>query len=207
MTFNRSLSSRKDALASPQYQLDVLSQRANLPAFDDKLAEAGLAPLTSGALQVLQVNIGKMCNQTCAHCHVDAGPDRKEIMTRDTMEHCLRVLNELPVATVDITGGAPEMHPDFRWFVQRLRQMGKHVIARCNLTIILANRKFNDLPEFYRDHQVEIASSLPFYSAQRTDRQRGEGVFDSSILALKMLNQVGYGLPGSNLILNLIPTE
>jgi radical SAM/Cys-rich protein len=126
------------------------------------------------------------------------------MMTRETMEHCLRVLGETPVATVDITGGAPEMHPDFRWFVRTLRQMGKHVIARCNLTIIVANRKFNDLPEFYRDHQVEIASSLPFYSAQRTDRQRGEGVFDSSIRALKMLNHVGYGQPGSNLILNLV---
>jgi radical SAM/Cys-rich protein len=120
------------------------------------------------------------------------------------MLQCLEVLNHTDVKVVDITGGAPEMNPDFRWFVERLTSIGKHVIVRCNLTIIVANRKYNDLPAFYRDHQVEIACSLPFYTAERTDRQRGEGVFADSIKALRMLNDVGYGKVDSGLVLNLI---
>jgi radical SAM/Cys-rich protein len=125
-------------------------------------------------------------------------------MTGETMQQCLDVLQHLPVQTVDITGGAPELNPEFRWFIGALRVLGKHVIVRCNLTIIVANKKFNDLPEFYRNHRVELASSLPFYNAERTDRQRGEGVFQDSIKALQMLNAVGYGKGDSGLILNLV---
>jgi radical SAM/Cys-rich protein len=135
---------------------------------------------------------------------VDAGPDRKEIMTRETMEQCLEVLQHLDVSTVDITGGAPEMNPEFRWFIQALKQLGKHIIVRCNLTILVANKKYSDLPQFYKDHHVEIACSLPFYNADRTDRQRGEGVFTDSIRALQTLNAVGYGKPDSHLVLNLV---
>lgn len=147
-----------------------------------------------------------MCNQTCRHCHVDAGPDRKEIMSRQTMELALEKLVLAPPAltTVDITGGAPEMNPDFRWFVEKIAALGKKIIVRCNLTIIVANRKFHNLPEFFRKHHVEVVSSLPSYTADRTDRQRGEGVFNDSIRALKMLNEAGYGQPGSELILNLV---
>jgi radical SAM/Cys-rich protein len=116
----------------------------------------------------------------------------------------LNAAQQMDIATVDITGGAPEMNPDFRWFVSALKALGKHVIVRCNLTILLANKKFNDLPGFYKDHQVEIVSSLPFYNADRTDRQRGEGVFDNSIKALQLLNAVGYGQADSGLILNLV---
>lgn len=145
-----------------------------------------------------------MCNQTCAHCHVDAGPDRKEIMTRETMQDCLSALNAPEIETVDITGGAPEMNPDFRWFVEEIKKLGKHVIVRCNLTIIEANKKYHDLPEFYRKHEVEVISSLPFYNADRTDRQRGEGVFKDSITALQRLNAVGYGKEGTGLKLNLV---
>lgn len=155
-------------------------------------------------IEIFQINIGKMCNQVCGHCHVDAGPDRREIMTRETMQQCLKVLEHLPVGTVDITGGAPEMNPDFRWFVEAVRSLGKRVIVRCNLTIIVANKRYNDLPAFYRRHLVEVASSLPFYNAERTDRQRGEGVFLDSIKALQMLNAVGYGKEDSGLILNLV---
>ena len=200
----RTLSSSKNPLASSQHQLELLEHPAEIPAFNEKLAEAGLSRLRPAALEVFQVNIGKMCNQVCGHCHVDAGPDRKEIMDRETMLQCLRVLEHLPVRTVDITGGAPEMNPEFRWFVESLSKLGKKIIVRSNLTIIVANPKFNDLPAFYKRHGVEIASSLPFYSAERTDRQRGEGVFSDSIRALLMLNAIGYGKAGSGLILNLV---
>ena len=200
----QSLSFRHNPLAAPRNQLDLLEGLSEIPPFDEKLAAGGLSPLHPLTLETLQINVGKMCNQVCAHCHVDAGPDRKEIMSRDTMQQCLDVVATLPVKTVDITGGAPEMNPDFRWFVASLRGLGKHVIVRCNLTIIVANKKFYDLPDFYRKHNVEIASSLPFYSSQRTDRQRGQGVFEQSIKALKMLNEVGYGQPDSDMILNLV---
>lgn len=200
----KSLSYRHNALASPLHQLEILRQPADIPPFSEKLAQTGVSPLRRREIEIFQVNVGKMCNQVCAHCHVDAGPDRKEIMTRETMRQCLRALEALRVRTVDITGGAPEMNPDFRWFVGELSAMGKRIIVRSNLTIMLANRKFNDLPAFYRTHRVEVTSSLPFYRADRTDRQRGEGVFQDSITALQMLNAEGYGLPGSELILNLV---
>lgn len=200
----KSLSSRHNPLASGSEQRSVLEHLAALPPFPQKLEESGLPPLRPGALEIFQINIGKMCNQVCAHCHVDAGPDRKEIMTRQTMQLCLDVLRDLEVKTVDLTGGAPEMNPDFRWFVEALRALGKDVLVRCNLTILVANKKYHDLPAFYRDHAVVLASSLPFYSADRTDRQRGEGVFRDSITALQMLNNVGYGKPGTGLLLNLV---
>lgn len=201
---NKSLSLRQNPLASPRHQLGVLEHETEIPLFSEKLRQSGLPPLTPASLDIFQINIGKMCNQVCGHCHVDAGPDRKEIMSRDTMKLCLHVLAHLDVETVDITGGAPEMNPDFRWFVEELTTLGKRVIVRCNLTIIVANKKFSDLPGFYRDHKVEIASSLPFYNADRTDRQRGEGVFKDSITALQLLNKVGYGKPDTGLLLNLV---
>lgn len=200
----KSLSFRQNPLASPQNQLGVLEHQAGIRPFSEKLAEAGLNPLRPLELETFQINVGKLCNQVCAHCHVDAGPERREIMTRDTMQQCLDALATINVKTVDITGGAPEMNPDFRWLVSALRSLEKHVIVRCNLTIIVANKRFNDLPAFYKDHQVELASSLPFYNADRTDRQRGEGVFENSIKALQMLNGTGYGMPDSDLILNLV---
>lgn len=200
----QSLSFRHNPLAAPRNQLDLLERLTEIAPFAQKLAEEGLSPLRPLPLESFQINIGKMCNQVCAHCHVDAGPDRKEIMTRATMQQCLDVLSTLDVKTVDITGGAPEMNPDFRWFVTSLRALGKHVIVRCNLTIIVANKRFYDLPDFYKQHDIEVVSSLPFYNADRTDRQRGEGVFEQSIKALKMLNKVGYGLPDSGLALNLV---
>jgi radical SAM/Cys-rich protein len=160
--------------------------------------------MKTSAMEVFQINMGKMCNQTCRHCHVDAGPDRKEIMSRQTMQLCLQVLKNTEIKTVDLTGGAPELNPDFRWFVEELKKLGKHVIVRCNLTIILANKRFNDLPEFFKKHQIEVVSSLPSFTQDRTDRQRGDGVFEDSIKALQMLNSVGYGKEGSGLVLNLV---
>lgn len=200
----KSLFSRHSQLASSRHQIEVLEHQAEFPLFSEKLDQAGLLPLRPTHIDIFQINVGKMCNQVCGHCHVDAGPDRKEIMTRSTMQECLNALQHLDVNIVDITGGAPEMNPDFRWFIEALSALGKHIIVRCNLTIIVANKKFNDLPEFYKKHKIEIASSLPFYNADRTDRQRGEGVFKDSIIALQMLNSVGYGKPGSDLLMNLV---
>lgn len=173
-------------------------------AFKDKLARNGMFPLKPSGTEIFQVNIGKMCNQVCRHCHVDAGPDRKEIMSKETMQLCIDVLANSNIGVVDITGGAPELNPDFRWFVTEIKKLGKHIIVRCNLTIILANKKFNDLPEFFKANGIEVVSSLPSYSKDRTDRQRGDGVFDSSIKALQLLNNVGYGIIGTGLILNLV---
>lgn len=204
-----SLHRRHHHLADVNTQLEILEHGQAgdfaLVPFQQKLEESGLYPLKPAGVQIFQVNVGKMCNQVCKHCHVDAGPDRKEIMTKETMQQCLDVLRSNPqLKTVDLTGGAPEMNPDFRWFVEEIKKLERHVIVRCNLTIILANKKYHDLPLFYRQHNIEVVSSLPFYSQDRTDRQRGDGVFEASIKALQMLNDVGYGKAGTHLILNLV---
>jgi radical SAM/Cys-rich protein len=195
-------------LSDSQVQIGILEDDKHLyhlVPFQQKLEEANLFPLKPTEVEIFQVNVGKMCNQVCKHCHVDAGPDRKEIMTRETMQQCLDALiDNTSLKTVDLTGGAPEMNPDFRWFVEEITKLQRHVIVRCNLTIILANKKYHDLPEFFAHHGVEVVSSLPFYTQDRTDRQRGDGVFEDSIKALQMLNEVGYGIEGSGLILNLV---
>lgn len=202
----KSLEAQCHQLANAEQQLHILRdhEAIGIPEFAKKINELGLLPLKSTGIEIFQVNVGKMCNQTCAHCHVDAGPDRKEIMTRDTMALCLQAVEDPSITTVDLTGGAPEMNPDFRWFVTELSKKGKKIIVRCNLTIIVANPKYNDLPEFFKAHNVEVISSLPYFSAKRTDAQRGEGVFEKSVEALKMLNAVGYGMEGSGLTLNLV---
>ncbi|WP_299707578.1 arsenosugar biosynthesis radical SAM (seleno)protein ArsS [uncultured Pontibacter sp.] len=205
----KSLKAQKHQFANPAFQLDVLqhasTEEGEFPFFGTRLDEHGLFPLRPTGATILQVNVGKMCNQTCRHCHVDAGPDRKEIMTRETMQLCLDALAQYPqLTTVDLTGGAPEMNPDFRWFVERLSALGRQIIVRCNLTIILANKKYHDLPLFFKEHQVQVVSSLPYFSASRTDAQRGDGVFEKSIKALQLLNEVGYGQEGSGLQLDLV---
>ena len=209
----KSLKAQGSLLADTHEQIEILEHGVNhneayrLVPFQEKLENIGLYPLIPTALEIFQINIGKMCNQVCKHCHVDAGPDRKEIMTRITMQQCLDVIKaNNSFTTVDLTGGAPEMNPDFRWFVQEIKKInpGIKIIVRCNLTIIRANKKYYDLPEFYKLHDIEVVASLPFYSKDRTDRQRGDGVFEDSIKALQMLNEVGYGLEGSGLVLNLV---
>ena len=202
----KSLKALANKLADTDYQLEVLQREPErFPSFEEKLSDIGLNPLKPTRVEIFQINIGKMCNQVCKHCHVDAGPDRKEIMTRDTMQACLDVLAaNHSLQTVDLTGGAPEMNPDFRWFVEGIKALDRHVIVRCNLTIIRANKKYYDLPGFYKRHDIEVVSSLPFYTQDRTDRQRGDGVFEDSIKALQMLNEVGYGKEGTGLMLNLV---
>ena len=202
----KSLSARGHELANVESQLDVLSdsESVHIPAFSDKIEGIGLFPLKPTNLDIFQINVGKMCNQVCKHCHVDAGPDRKEIMTMETMELCLKAIAVSGAKTVDLTGGAPEMNPNFRWFVEEISKLGKDIIVRCNLTIILANPKYNDLPEFFKKHRVNVVSSLPYFAASRTDAQRGDGVFEKSIKGLQMLNAVGYGKPGTGLQLDLV---
>lgn len=206
----KSLKARQSVLSNVQEQIEILEHGADhqttpIVPFQEKMIEANLYPLMPTDISIFQINVGKMCNQVCGHCHVDAGPDRKEIMTTDTMQECIDVLAANPsLTTVDLTGGAPEMNPDFRWFVEQIKKLDRHIIVRCNLTIIRANKKYHDLPEFYKKHDIEVVSSLPFYSKDRTDKQRGDGVFEDSILALQMLNAVGYGMEGSNLQLNLV---
>lgn len=205
-----SLKAQHHFLADTHEQIDILEHgdkvhACRLVPFQQKLEASGLFPLKPAQPEIFQINVGKMCNQVCKHCHVDAGPDRKEIMTRETMLQCLSILaKHESFKTVDLTGGAPELNPDFRWFAEEIKKLGRHIIVRCNLTIILANKKFNDLPAFFKQHNIEVVSSLPFYSKDRTDRQRGDGVFEDSIKALQMLNAAGYGMEGSDLKLNLV---
>lgn len=205
---SKSLQSRGEQLSDTVFQLKVLNGaevvEARFEPFADKIGAWGYKPLHPDRIDIFQVNIGKLCNQSCAHCHVDAGPDRTELMSRELLEQCLHILDTYNIPTVDITGGAPEMNPHFRWFVEECRKLGKKVMNRCNLTIIVANPKYNDLPDFFAQNQVHIVSSLPYFSKSRTDAQRGDGVFDDSIKALQMLNAVGYGQPDSGLLLDLV---
>ncbi len=169
--------------------------------FDQKLAEHGI-DLRAGVVRTLQVNVGKLCNQACKHCHVDAGPSRTEILTRETAEDVIAALRRSRIPTLDITGGAPELIPSFRYLVTEARSAGAHVIVRHNLTVMFEQDQ-DDLPEFFRDHGVEVVSSLPYFLEQQTDAQRGRGVFEKSIEALRRLNAVGYGNDGT-LLLNLV---
>jgi radical SAM/Cys-rich protein len=200
-----SLSVTNSPLANTFFQLDVLnghtSGSKSYTPFSERIGEKLYPRLP----EVFQINIGKLCNQSCAHCHVDAGPDKKlENMDKATLEKCLNILEKYDIPTVDITGGAPEMNPNFRWFVEACVALGKKVMNRCNLTIIRSNPRYADLPEFFAQNNVHVVSSLPYFSKNRTDSQRGNGVFDDSIEALKLLNQVGYGQEGSGLILDLV---
>lgn len=204
----KSLRSRAVPLASSAHQIETLEggdfQNGTLKPFDETLKLQGAWPLTPRALDILQVNLGYMCNQTCAHCHVDAGPDREEIMPLDTLKKVLEVAKKTGVPTLDLTGGAPEMHPNFRWLIETARAEGiKEIIVRSNLTILEANANYKTLPEFFEKHKLRVVSSLPHYSVKRTDKQRGEGVFSKSITALQKLNALGYG-NDSELILDLV---
>src|SRR5207253_11328445 len=161
--------------------------------FSDRLGAEGLK-LRRARSEILQVNVGKLCNLTCMHCHVNAGPKRKEIMTRQTINRIIDWLAETDIPTVDLTGGAPEMIPDFRYFIKRVKKLqpSRHVIDRCNLTILLEDG-YKDLARFLADEKVEIIASMPCYSPQNVNAQRGDGVFEGSIAALQLLNSVGYG--------------
>ena len=197
------LLSRRDPLASASDQLAKLRSIGACPPFGQKMAHAGMSPLHATGITVFQVNVGKFCNQTCRHCHVDAGPERKEQMTRETAELCIEALSRTDIPTVDITGGAPELNRNFRWLVEQARGLGRHVMDRCNLSVLqLAPQA--DLADFLARNNVEVVASLPYFRSSQTDAQRGEGVFDKSIRGLQILNELGYGHEGSGLALNLV---
>jgi len=170
--------------------------------FVEKLHLTG-GTLNRRAVDVLQVNMGRYCNLACIHCHVESGPTRKEMMSRDSVEAVLSFLSRTEIPTLDVTGGAPELHPDFDYLVAVARRLGRHVMDRCNLTVVFEPGK-EYLPEFFKDHGIELVCSLPCYSEENVDKQRGKGTFDASIRALQLLNQIGYGQPESGLILNLV---
>src|SRR5439155_24219473 len=161
--------------------------------FSERLAAEGLQ-LRRARPEILQINVGKLCNLTCIHCHVNAGPKRKEIMTRETIDRVIAWFARTEIPTIDLTGGAPEMIPDFRYFIGRVKGLcpSRHVIDRCNLTILL-EPGYEDLPQFLADYEVEIIASMPCYGPANVNAQRGEGVFDGSIKALQILNSLGYG--------------
>lgn len=171
-----------------------------IPEFESQVEDKAL--LETDKMSVLQVNVGRLCNLACKHCHMEAGPNRTEVMEKDVMEACLKVYEEWGFDTIDITGGAPEMNPNFRWFVKESVKICKNVMVRSNLTIMLEDG-YGDLPEFYAANKVTIICSLPHYRAKNSNKQRGEGTFEKSIEVLKKLNDLGYGKdPG--LVLHMV---
>lgn len=203
------LRSRRSPLAEPRRQIESLElvPLDHLPSrgdFEATLEIEGPGELTSSRIETFQVNLGKLCNMTCRHCHVDAGPDRwREVMDRKTVDACLAALDRTDAHTVDLTGGAPELNPSFRYLVDQCVARGKHVIDRCNLTVLLL-RRFSDLPEFFAQRKVEVVCSLPHFRRRNTDAQRGDGTFEKSIRALKLLNAAGYGSGDPSKILTLV---
>ena len=192
-----SLQQRRSLLAQPQTQIDLvnkvdLSHLLEAGNFAATLKTNDWESLTPAKLDIFQINLGKLCNMTCRHCHVDAGPDRKEMMDRATIDACLAALDQTEAHTVDITGGAPELNPHFRYLVEQCVMRGKQVIDRCNLTVLLLPT-MTDLPEWLGERGVEIVCSLPHFHQPNTDSQRGDGTFEQSIQALTRLNAVGYG--------------
>jgi radical SAM/Cys-rich protein len=197
-----SLLSRRHPLASTKDQQSRLRRLTNVPEFE-AISSARGAPLERVGIDVLQLNLGKRCNQTCRHCHVDAGPDRTEVMRDDVLEASLAFADRHRIKVIDITGGAPELHPRFREIVARARRSAVTVVNRCNLTVVrLPN--YADLPDFFAHHRVELVASLPWYRIDETDAQRGEGVFEASVDALRRLNRLGYGEDGTGLALHLV---
>ncbi len=177
---------------------------AGLPEFDAHLASAGLAPPRRGAVRVLQVNLGRLCNLACHHCHVEAGPNRTENLDARAADRVLGLLERSPgIETLDLTGGAPELNPHFRRLVEGARALGRRVVDRCNLTVLFEPGQ-ETTAEFLAEQGVDVVASLPCYTAERVEAQRGRGVFDRSIEALRWLNRLGYGQPGSSLRLDLV---
>ena len=198
----QTLEKRGSSLASGLGQRKRLSEFTLPRSFESALDSSSLWPLHPTRVEVLQINLGKRCNQTCKHCHVDAGPDRKEVMPRPVVEAVFRFLERTRVPTLDITGGAPELHPDFREMVVRASDLGAHVMHRCNLTAVLLPN-YADIPALLARHRVEVVASLPYFQGRETDAQRGDGVFDESIESLRRFNALGYG-KGTGLTLNLV---
>ena len=168
-----------------------------------KLMESNFPSIERSSISTLQVNLGYLCNLSCTHCHVNAGPNRKELMSRETIDELLELIDAHHIKTLDLTGGAPELNPHFRYFVQEARARNVHVMDRCNLTVLLEPGQ-EDLATFLAENEVEVVASLPCYTEDNVDKQRGKGTFDGSITALKLLNSLGYGLGNEHLQLSLV---
>ncbi|MDP9348168.1 MAG: arsenosugar biosynthesis radical SAM protein ArsS [Gemmatimonadota bacterium] len=197
------LQKRQAPLSTARAQREMLSRVPLARSFEEALSASGLHPLRATGVEIFQINVGRKCNQTCRHCHVDAGPDRTEMMPDAVVDRCLEVIEGTDLPVVDITGGAPELHRRWREIVERATAAGKRVMDRCNLTItLLPNYAY--LPEFFAENRVEVVASLPHFRQKNTDSQRGDGVFEQSIEALRRLNAVGYGREGTGLVLNLV---
>lgn len=181
--------------------LEDIKELNVIPAFETRMTNEEYG-YTTDRLDVMQINVGRLCNLACKHCHVEAGPNRTEVMSRDVMEACLKVCREQQVGTIDITGGAPEMNPDFEWLAGEACKICDHVIVRTNL-VILKEEKYRHLPQFYADHKIEVACSLPYYRAKEMDRVRGSGTFDQAIQVIQELNALGYGKK-PDLVLNMV---
>ncbi|MEN6467966.1 MAG: arsenosugar biosynthesis radical SAM (seleno)protein ArsS [Smithella sp.] len=184
-------------------QLQMLGQIGDSPSFAGKIREIHKFPLTAKGIDILQINLGSLCNLSCRHCHVTAGPNRTEIMTKPVLAKCLEVLSSLPISTIDITGGAPEMNPHLEWFIGEAAGLNRRLIVRTNLTLLLEEpyRHFTDI--FAKD-KVEIVTSLPDHMEVKSDRQRGAGVFQKVIESLRELNLRGYGMAGSGLCIDIV---
>lgn len=180
--------------------MEDLQALVAIPEFEEKIKEE--YTYTADQLDVMQINVGRLCNLACKHCHVEAGPNRTEIMSREVMEAILNVCKNWNIGTIDITGGAPEMNPNFEWLVREACKICDHVIVRTNL-VILEEEAYKHLPKFYADHKVEVVCSLPYYRAKEMNRVRGEGTFESAIRVLHVLNELGYGKEES-LVLNMV---
>ncbi len=188
----------------PQDQLQVLRNVEEIDHFADRLESVGKSPLRATGIDILQINVGKQCNMSCKHCHVEAGPSRTESMSKEVFEKCLAIIKERSeISTIDITGGAPEMNPHLPWFIKEVAPLHRRLIVRTNL-IILLDPQYSHFVDLYADNSVEIVASLPDYKKDKTDRQRGTESFENSLAALSLLNKRGYGHPGSNLILNFV---
>ena len=203
MTAGLTLLRQHHPLSNPREQVRLLEAASLQPRFDDAVKAQAGTTLAATDIEVLQINVGKICNQTCRHCHVDAGPDRKETMSHDVARLCIELLRQADIPTLDITGGAPEMSLEFRWLVTEARKLNRRVIDRSNLTILVAPG-FEDLPAFLAEQSVEVVASLPCYLEENVDRQRGNNVFQKSIQALRRLNGLGYGRSYSPLNLTLV---
>lgn len=205
-----SLHGRAQPLVQPELQLRVLNDidiaegPTRTGVFDHDLAASGWPRLQPDSLEIVQINLGKLCNMTCRHCHVDAGPDRtEENMDRDTVEACLDVIDQSGARVIDLTGGAPELNPHFEFLVDECVQRGLHVLDRCNLTILMT-RRYSHLPQWFAERGVEVVCSLPHYRAIGTDAQRGEGTYRKSIASLRKLNDAGYGQGYKDKVLTLV---
>jgi radical SAM/Cys-rich protein len=184
-------------------QLRTLRQLGDIPSLEKKIREINMLPLYAKGIEILQINTGRRCNLSCRHCHVDAGPQRKEIMSRPVLEKCLEILSSFPISTIDITGGSPEMNLHLEWFIGEAARLNRRLIVRSNLTLLL-EEPYHHFMDVFAQNKVEIVTSLPDYLETKSDRQRGMGVFDKVIKALRELNLRGYGMKNSGLYIDIV---